>query len=68
MEINGIPVNEIDEVADILHKCKSNGYKSVKILMSHPEITSGLTSKGIRVFLAFCLGKSATNFKNRPLF
>jgi hypothetical protein len=47
MEVNGIPVHEIDDVADILYKCKSSGYKSVSILMSHPEIKSGLTSKGI---------------------
>jgi hypothetical protein len=47
MEVNGAPVNDIDDVASILHQCKTQGYKSVKILLSHPEIKSGLTSKGI---------------------
>jgi hypothetical protein len=47
IEVNGIPVNEIEDVARVLQQCKEKGYNSVKILMAHPEIKTGLTSKGI---------------------
>jgi hypothetical protein len=47
IEVNGIPVNEIEDVARVLQQCKERGYNSVKILMAHPEIKTGLTSKGI---------------------
>jgi hypothetical protein len=35
VEVNGIPVNEIEDVATVLHQCKEKGYKSVRILMAH---------------------------------
>jgi hypothetical protein len=46
-EINGIPVNTIEEATNIFKKAKLYNKDKCTITLAHPEIKSGLTSKGI---------------------